>query len=67
MGSINAAYAGDYLVAFEDGDSHQPLNDMDYNDLVFVVQANAVPIPPSVILLGSGLLGLVGLRRLRKS
>jgi len=29
--------------------------------------APAVPIPPTVLLLGSGLLGLVGWRRFRKS
>ncbi len=67
LGSINAAYAGYYLVAFEDGDSNPPLNDMDYNDLVFVVKdAPTVPVPPSLLLFGSGLLGLVGWRGFRK-
>jgi hypothetical protein len=32
-----------------------------------VINEAAVPIPPTVMLLGSGLLGLVGLRRLRQS
>ncbi|MGP8050895.1 MAG: hypothetical protein ACLPYB_09820 [Desulfobaccales bacterium] len=67
LASINPAYAGDYLVAFEDGDGHPPLNDMDYNDLVFAVQVNAVPVPPSLLLFGSGLLGLTGWRWFRKS
>jgi hypothetical protein len=31
------------------------------------VQLSAVPLPPGVFLLGSGLLGLVGWRRFRKS
>lgn len=31
-----------------------------------VQQCNAVPLPPSVLLLGSALLGMVGLRRMRK-
>ena len=31
------------------------------------VSVSSVPVPPSAILLGSGLLGLVGLRRFRKS
>lgn len=58
--------SGYYLVGFEDGGSNQPLNDMDYNDLVFVVKANAVPVPPSLLLFASGLLGLVGLSWRRK-
>ena len=33
----------------------------------FRVDANAAPLPPSAWLLGSGLLGLVGWRRFRKS
>jgi len=41
----------------------------DYNDLVVKVESiHAVPLPPSVLLMGSGLLGLVGLGwRRRKS
>jgi hypothetical protein len=38
-----------------------PNNDRDYNDMV--VKVSAVPIPGAVWLLGSGLLGLLGLRR----
>jgi hypothetical protein len=34
---------------------------------VFEVKANAVPLPPSLLLFGSGLVGLAGLRRYRKS
>jgi hypothetical protein len=43
--------------------------DKDYNDMVIKVESihPAVPLPPSVLLMGSGLLGLVGLRRYRKS
>lgn len=54
----------EWIVAFEDGSSNQPLGDMDYNDLVLrVTDPPAVPIPPTGLLLGSGLLGLMGLRR----
>ncbi len=67
LGLINAAYAGNYLVAFEDGGSNRPFGDADYNDLVFEVKANAVPLPPSLLLFGSGLVGLAGLRRYRKN
>jgi hypothetical protein len=56
-----------WIVAFEDGASNQPLGDMDYNDLVLRVAVTApatqAPIPPSGLLLGSGILGLIGLRR----
>jgi len=59
-----------YIVAFEDGGAGcQPLGDKDYNDLVFNVQLTdiPVPLPPTALLLGTGLLGLVGLRRWRKT
>jgi hypothetical protein len=35
-------------------------------DNVTVSTENPVPVPPTVLLLGSGLLGLLGLRRIRK-
>jgi hypothetical protein len=50
-----------YIVAFEDGAGAGKLGDKDYNDLVLNVVTSPVPIPGSVLLLGSGLLGLVGL------
>lgn len=53
-----------FIVAFEDGNGSQPLGDIDYNDLVLNVEA--VPLPPSALLLGSGLLGLLGFRLRRK-
>jgi hypothetical protein len=54
-----------YIVAFEDGGGVNGLGDRDYNDLVFNVNTSGVPIPPSVFLMGSGLLGLglIGWRR----
>jgi hypothetical protein len=56
-----------YIVAFEDGAGVNSLGDKDYNDLVLNVNTAPVPIPPSALLIASGLLGLVGFRRLRKS
>jgi hypothetical protein len=59
-----------YIIAFEDGGGTQPLGDSDYNDLVLFVTRSfePIPLPPSAVLLGSGLLGLVGLGwRRRKS
>jgi hypothetical protein len=35
--------------------------------LIYSIEGTAVPLPPTVLLLGSSLLGLVGLRKLRKS
>ncbi len=51
-----------FIVAFEDGDGKQPWGDQDYNDLVLWVHRDfaPIPLPPSALLLGSGLLGLVG-------
>jgi hypothetical protein len=57
----------EWIVAFEDGNHNQPLGDMDYNDLVLrVMGPNPVPIPPTGLLLGSGMLGLIGLRRWKR-
>jgi hypothetical protein len=37
--------------------------DQDYNDLVVEVSLAPVPIPPAILLLGSGLVAMVGIRR----
>ena len=58
-------YAGDYVIAWED---LKKLGDRDYNDLVVRVSgASVVPVPAAVWLFGSGLLGLIGVARRRKS
>jgi hypothetical protein len=60
-GLIFQISATQYIIAFEDGAGAGSLGDMDYNDLVLNV--TTVPLPPSTLLLGSGLLGLVAWRR----
>ena len=54
-----------YVVGFGDGAGN--VNFEDFDDLVVAVRADAVPIPGAVWLLGSGLLGLVGIRRRKKA
>lgn len=53
--------AGNYAIAWEDMLS--PSWDQDFNDLVVEVTVAPIPIPGAVWLLGSGLIGIVGIRR----
>ncbi len=53
---------GDYIWKIEDNGGGNP-TDWDYNDLYAKASSSAVPIPAAVWLFGSGLLGLVGIRK----
>jgi len=65
LNALALANPGQVLVlGFED--RPLALSDMDFNDLIFAfapLQTSQVPEPLTLILLGSGLLGLFGLRR----
>ncbi|MEA3332567.1 MAG: VPLPA-CTERM sorting domain-containing protein [Pseudomonadota bacterium] len=54
-----------YVYGFGDGGG-LPV-DNDFDDLVVAVRGNAVPIPSAVWLLGSGLLGMVAIRRKKRA
>jgi len=64
---ISVNFANPFLIAWED--ISLPSADKDYNDVMYLVDATLVPIPPSVLLFLSGLVGLMGssgFRRLRR-
>jgi len=64
IGNMDVTFNNPYLIAWEDLN----LGDKDYNDIMYLVDASPVPLPPSVLLFLSGMVGLMGsagFRRLR--
>lgn len=58
--------SSEYIIAFEDLDIATGVSDMDYTDLVVLVESvHAVPVPAAA-LAGIPMLGLMGLRQLTK-
>ena len=66
LGDINALYAGQYIIAFDEGRNRHSFYRLDYNDLVIHVHrlddVNQVPLPETLPLVGGGLLCLLILK-----
>jgi hypothetical protein len=57
----------EFILAFED--LSNPGSDQDYNDFVVMVESvspHSVPEPSAMLLFGTGIAGLVGIRRKKK-